>query len=167
MSNVRVSGNHHPTKLQEELLKRINSPETYRKINEFIAEEAEPFAPTVTGELATSWVARTDGIEYTAEYARYQWYGKPMGPTIPVFDKNTKEFKYWFAKGPRTHYTGGMMGDGTEYYDDFGVPFYTRHYTKEGTRHHWVNLMWDDGKARRHVQNRITNYLKKGLDNGD
>lgn len=168
MANVRVKGGHTVTKLQEELLKRVNSPETQRQINAFIAEASEPFAPRSEGggDLATNWIARVDGIVYTTEYARYQWHGKPMGPTIPVFDKYTKEFRYWFAKGPRTHYTGGMMGDGTTYVDDYGVPFYTRHYTTPGTRHHWVNLMWDDGNARRKVQNRITRYLK-GLDNGD
>lgn len=165
MANVRVSGNHNPTRLQEELLKRFDSPETRRVINEYIATESEKYAPRVTGKLAKSWVARADGIEYTEKYARYQWHGKPMGPTIPVFDKYTKEFRYWFAKGPRTHYTGGMMGDGTTYVDDNGVPFYTRQYTETGTRHHWVNAMWDNGNSRRKVQNQITRYLK-GLDNG-
>lgn len=167
MAGTVIKGQHNPTKKQEELLERVDSPETRRHINKIIAEAAEKYVPNDgEGKLAKKYTARVDGIIYHQPYARYQYYGKTMGPNIAIFNRQPPNgdgafSRWWTRPGTTKHLNGGTIGDGKQFVDKYGTPFYTRHYTTLGTGRFWIQEMWKHDS--RVVQNKITRYLK-GLD---
>ena len=162
MAHIRPN-QWEPTKKQEELLARINSPETLKGINEIIAEAARPYVPGgKDGDLATDYTARKDGILYNKPYARYQYYGKVMGKNYAKVIGG--HFVFSSQAAPK-HLNGHIIGDGTSFQikdrASGTIHTYTRHYTKDNTGAFWIWEMWQH--ERRRVQNKITWYLK-GLD---
>lgn len=68
-----------------------------------------PYCPMDTGTLARSpYSASTSGrVIYPGPYARYQYYGKVMGPNIPIFDDDSGEPTRFFSPpGQKKHLTG-------------------------------------------------------------
>lgn len=72
------------------------------------------YCPFDTGLLARSPNIYTEigsgKIIYEVPYARYLYYGKVMGPNIPVFDDNSNEPSGFFSpKNQKKHLTGEKL----------------------------------------------------------
>lgn len=65
------------------------------------------YVPRDTGDLASNVEISSDEITYKSPYAHYQYYGKVMGPNIPIFTKGVKApVGFYSPKGKPKHYTG-------------------------------------------------------------
>ena len=142
-----------------------NRNQTKTEINRIVADAAIPYIPYREGALSDphNRIIKPEGIEYTVEYARYQYEGNIMGPNFPIFTK-TGEFVQWASRrGKSKHIVDGKLGDGTELtfvHKATGTVFtYKRHHTKPGTTYNWIYELWNHHGRVAKIQ--ITNYLKK------
>lgn len=77
-----------------------------------VIRHAIPYCPMDTGTLARSpYSASTPGkVVYPGPYARYLYYGKVMGPNIPIFEDDSGEPTRFFSpKGKKKHLTGAEL----------------------------------------------------------
>lgn len=146
--------------LYDSLTKNRNRTKT--EINRIVADAAIPYIPRKSGALANpkNRIIKPNGIEYTVEYARYQYMGNIMGPNFPVFEKNGDFVGFRSRKNVKKHIVDGTLGDGTELtFTRKGVTYtYIRHYTTPGTTYSWITELW------RHpgrTKDKITKYLKR------
>lgn len=80
-----------------------------RAIDNAVIAHCIPYCPMNTGTLAKSpYSASTPGkVIYPGPYARYLYYGKVMGPNIPIFDDDSGEPTGFFSPpGQKKHLTG-------------------------------------------------------------
>lgn len=80
-----------------------------KAIDNAVIRFAIPYCPMDSGTLAKSpYTASTPGkVVYPGPYARYQYYGKVMGPNIPVFEDDSGEPTRFFSPpGRKKHLTG-------------------------------------------------------------
>lgn len=80
-----------------------------RAVDTIVVRKATPYVPMDTGTLAKSpWTHGTAGkVVYPGPYARYLYYGKVMGPNIPVFEDDSGEPTRFFSPpGQKKHLTG-------------------------------------------------------------
>jgi len=80
-----------------------------KAIDNAVIAHCIPYCPMDTGTLTKSpYSASTPGkVVYPGPYARYLYYGKVMGPNIPVFDDNSGEPTRFFSPpGQKKHLTG-------------------------------------------------------------
>ena len=151
MAGVRVRVKSNRTPLQRKLLAVVDNDTTRRGINQIIADMANEYVPMQSGDLRAS-VGRVGPktISWSAEYARYQYYGQVYGPNFPVIQGGN--VVGWYS--PEKKYPTGR---------ELGVPGFWRGwtfgYTTPGTGHHWIDKMMANDK--RTMQLRITAYLKK------
>lgn len=112
MSSTMHASFNLPT--SADLLKRLNlepGGKVQLAIDNEVIRWSELYAPFDTGTLAHSPYANRppEGgkVIYRTPYARYQWYGKVMGPNIPVFDDDSGvPTRFFSPKGQKKHLTG-------------------------------------------------------------
>ena len=156
---MRVSVYWNPTELQSRILETVNSLETRREICAVIGKYANRHVPKDTGALRDSLHVRADGIEWNADYAKYQYEGEVYGVNHWEVDENGN-VEWWTDPNPTP--TGRKLGTPGTLVDKDGHVIWTFGYTTPNTSDHWVTRMWDED--RRAVQNAITAMLKKRLD---
>ncbi len=74
--------------------------------------------------LKENVVLTNDSIIYKAPYAHYMWYGKVMGPNIPIINEDGMLI-FRSPKGKQKNYTGKDI-----------------HYNTPGAGAHWDKRMW-------------------------
>lgn len=102
-----------------------------------------PFVPRGdTGLLNQNVDIQVDSITYKSPYAHYMWYGKVMGPNIPLKDEDGNLI-FRSPKGQPKHYTGKDI-----------------EYHTPGTGAHWDQRMWTS--KGREVVKEVQAYLDRG-----
>lgn len=97
-----------------DLLRRCNLEKgglVQKAIDKSVIDWNLKYCPWDSGTLAKSPYSATDigsgMVIYPGPYARYMYYGKVMGPNIPIFDDNSGEPTGFFSPpGQKKHLTG-------------------------------------------------------------
>lgn len=119
------------------------------KVHAFFTATCErymsPFVPKKDGNLVDNTTKTVDTITYESPYAHYMWYGKVMGPNIPIKkDKQGNVLEWVSPKGKPKHYTGKDIK-----------------YTNEPLEGaHWDQRMWTS--KGREVVKEVQAYLDRG-----
>lgn len=146
---LRLDEGFYRTDLQKELLEAMASDTVHRNVNLIIADAIEDYVPLESGALRDSVRVGPTQIEYTTEYARYQYYGEVYGPNYWVpLTRNADGT--WNRSGPY----GWRSPRGKKKYPT-GRPLT---YHTSGTYAFWYEVAMSQN--RRSINQQITRYLK-------
>lgn len=150
---LRLDDGYFRTDLQKELLATLNSDTVHKNVNEIIKDAIEDYVPLESGDLRDSARVGPTQIEYTVNYARYQYYGEVYGPNywVPI-TKNADGT--WNKDGP----WGWRSPPGKNTKFATGKPLT---YHTAGTYAFWYEVAMTQNRAS--INQRITRYLKDTL----
>lgn len=149
--SVIVQDNGIATALQKKLSYLLDDWEVREGVTKIVRDEMNKFVPRRTGNLAKHTEIYDDEIVWTSPYAHYQYMGFVYGPNFLVKDRdgnpvlNENGEQIWRTPKGVTKYPTGKS-----------ITYHT-----PGTGSHWDETLMDNSNARRIMNIRITNYLKR------
>lgn len=161
---------YSPNKYQEELISFLKSDDFKKDINQILLDEANErgYVPSKSGALARNGKVQKNGIRYTLEYAKYQYWGEVYGPNWMCYwrkDGVVYDKRGWFSppgKGSK-HPTGREIGSvRATFYDNYGFEWKLG-YTNLRSHARWIQYAYENNK--RSISLKITNMLKRKLKN--
>lgn len=108
----------------------------YRYMGSFVPGGADSF-------LNRNVTLETDRITYKSPYSHYMWFGKVMGPNIPIEKEGDVVAKWVSPKGKPKYYTGKDIK-----------------YKTPGTGSHWDTRMWSSKREK--VVKEVREYVNRG-----
>lgn len=141
------------TTIQKKLSYLLDDWEVQEGVTKIVRDEMNKFVPRKTGNLTSESNVEVilDEIIWLAPYAHYQYTGFVYGPNFLVTDENGNakldengESMWRTPKGTEKYNTGRFLN-----------------YHTPGTGSRWDEALMDDSNARRIMNIRITNYLKR------
>ena len=131
------------TALQKKLSYLLDDWEVQEGVTKIVRDEMNKFVPRRTGNLAEHTEIYDDEIVWTEPYAHYQYMGFVYGPNFRIVD-NEGNPGWRSPKGKEKYPTGNVL-----------------QYHTPGTGSFWDQKMMNNSNARRIMNIRITNYLKR------
>lgn len=141
------------TRLQKRIIGTVQEDSVREGINRIVADMCYRYVPYRTGELRSSVEVDSEGIEWTVDYARYQYYGLNMGPNIFRGFHHGVVPIILTPPGTIKHFEIAKVS---------GLPTLT--YFASGVHSKWYEYMLNISYNRNVMNNRITYYLKHEIE---